>query len=98
MSTTPDAIQQFATQEGTNLTAIGTALTGVVSGIAALDADITALQQQIASGSSILNAQDQAALNALTVQSGQLLTSAQGISTAIPAAAAPAPSAAPPTS
>jgi hypothetical protein len=82
-------VQTFATQEAANLAATSTALTGVTTGIAALDADIQQLQSQIAASSSNLTAADQASLDALVVSSGQLVTQSQGISTAIPAPPAP---------
>src|ERR1035438_7535413 len=87
-------VQTFATQEAANLAATSTALTGVTTGIAALDADIQQLQSQIAASSSNLTAADQASLDALVVSSGQLVTQSQGISTAIPVPPAPP---APPT-
>lgn len=44
MSTTPDPISSFATEEQANLTATANALTAIATGVAALDADIQTLQ------------------------------------------------------
>ena len=94
MSTQADPIQTFAAQEAANLAATATALTGITTGIAALDADIQQLQAQIAASSSTLTPADQAALDTIVASSGALVTQAQGISTSIPAPAPPAPTAA----
>ena len=87
-------VQTFAAQEAANLAATATALTGITTGIAALDADIQQLQAQIAASSSTLTPADQAALDTIVASSGALVTQAQGISTSIPAPAPPAPTAA----
>jgi hypothetical protein len=76
-------ITDWAATEQADLTAIATTLNGVVTGIQALDAQITALQQQLAGG---LSADDQAALTAIKTASDALVTQAQSISTAPPAA------------
>lgn len=73
-------------QVQTNLNTIGT-------GITSLDSQIQALQQQIANGGSTLTAADQAALDAIVAQSGQLATQANAVVTPPPT---PTPSPTPP--
>lgn len=87
------AITDWATKEQADLTAIQGTLTSIVSGIAALDAQITAFQNSPGT----LSATDQAALNAIQSASDALVTQSAAISTTAPSATPPA-SGGPPTS
>ena len=77
MSTTPDPIQQFATAEQANIDATAAALTGIATGIVALDA-------LISSANFSLNAADAEALAKIQAASTALVAQAQAISTAPP--------------
>ena len=73
-------ITDWAAQEEADLSAISTTLDNVVSGIAALDALITAFQNSPGT----LTPQDQAALDAIQASAHALVTKASAISTAPP--------------
>jgi chromosome segregation ATPase len=90
MATNQDAVQAAFTASEANFGTIKTALTSIASGVAALDAQIQMLAQQVALGSSTLSAADQSSLNQLVSDSAILASQAQGISTAPPSTSAPA--------
>jgi len=69
------AITDWATKEQANLDAISGTLDGIVTGIAALDALITSLQNS----NGTLSASDQAALDAIQASSASLVTKSAGI-------------------
>lgn len=73
-------ITDWAADEQVNLTAIQTALTNVVTGIAALDALITTFQNSPGT----LAPDDQAALTAIQTASAALVAQSQAISVAPP--------------
>ncbi len=85
MGTTPDAIQAFATAEAATLTSLATALTNVTSGVVALDALITQLQNS----SGYISAPDQALLDQIQTQSQALVTQVNAINTTPPGTAVP---------
>lgn len=74
-------ITDWAAKEQADLTAISATLDGLVTGIAALDAKITALQNSPGT----LSAADQAALDGIAAASAALVTKSAAISTAPPA-------------
>jgi len=78
------AITDWAATEDADLTGIQTALAAVVTGISALDAEITAFNNSPGT----LSAADQAALTTLKAHSAALVTQAQAISTVAPVAPA----------
>lgn len=84
-STTPSAIQAWAAGEAAILASAAQAVTNLGTGVVALDAAITALQNSPGT----LSASDQAALNAIQVTSQALAAQASAISTAVPGAAVP---------
>jgi len=75
-------ITTWAAAEQASLDAISTTLDGIVTGVAALDALITNLQNSPGS----LSASDQAALDAIQTASKALVTKAQAIVVTPPAA------------
>jgi hypothetical protein len=93
MSTTPSAIQAFATAEGALLTTISGALTNIATGVLALDALITTLQNS----SGTISAADQATLDAMQTQSQALVTQVNAISVTPPGATVPVTPAPTPT-
>ncbi len=85
MATTPSAIQAFATAEGALLTSIAAALTNIATGVLALDALITTLQNSTGT----ISAADQATLDAMQKQSQALVTQVNAISTTPPGGTVP---------
>ena len=83
--TSPDAIQTFAAAEAAVLTSLTTALNNIATGIAALDALITQLQNSPGT----ISASDQALLDSISAQSAALVTQANAISTAAPGTPVP---------
>lgn len=83
--TSPDAIQTFAAAEAAVLTSLATALNNIATGITALDALITQLQNS----PSTISTGDQALLDQISAQSAALVTQANAISTAAPGATVP---------
>jgi len=84
-SSPPDAIQQFATAEGTLLSTLGADLTVLAAGV-------LQLLTQINNSPGTISAADQASLDSAITQTQALVTQAAAISTASPAAAPPASS------
>ena len=74
-------VTDWAAREQADLTAISTTLDGIVSGVAALDELIKKFQ----GSAGTLSAEDQAALDAISVSSAALVSKAAAISTAPPA-------------
>ena len=74
-------ITDWAAQEDADLTAISSTLNAIVTGIAALDAEITALQSQ----PGVLSPADQAALDSIQAKVAALKTQSAAISTTPPA-------------
>jgi hypothetical protein len=85
MATTPDVIQAWAASEQAVLASVATALSNLSTGIAALDALITNLQNSPGP----LGPGDQPALDAIVAASNALLAQAQAISTTPPGTAVP---------
>jgi hypothetical protein len=87
-------VQDFVAAEQVSLNAIGTAFTGIVSGIATLDSMIVALQNSPGA----LTQEDQDALNAIQATSAALVAQSSAALTAVvppPPPASAAPSGAP---
>lgn len=84
-SSAPDAIQAFATAEGALLTTVSGALTNLATGILALDATIT----QLENSPGTISQGDQALLTQALTQSQALVTQVQAISTTAPGATVP---------
>lgn len=82
-------ITDWAAQEEADLTTISTTLDSVVTGVAALDALITAFQNSPGT----LSAEDQAALDRIQNASKALVTKSAAISVAPPVAPSPTPTA-----
>jgi hypothetical protein len=70
-------ITDWAAQQEADLSTVSTTLDGIVTGIAALDAKITAFNNSPGT----LSADDQAALDAISAASKALVTKAAAIST-----------------
>lgn len=85
-----DLVQAAFAKVEANFVLLQTAFTNVTTGIAALDAKIIALAQQLAAGGT-LSQTDQDALTQLVTDSAALVTQAQGISTTDPSTPIPAP-------
>lgn len=81
------ALGGFAANEAAQLTAIQNSLTGIATGIAALDA----LIQKFQNSPGTLSAGDQQQLDAIVAQSTLVATQAAGISTAPPTGTSPNP-------
>jgi hypothetical protein len=79
------AIQAFATAETATLNSLVTALNNIATGIAALDALITQLQNSAGT----INPADQATLDAIQAQSQALVTQVKAINTTAPGAPVP---------
>jgi hypothetical protein len=80
MAVTPSAIQIFAAAEQATLTSLSTALTALATGVAALDALITQLQNSPGT----ISPADQALLDQIQAQSQANLAQANAISTTPP--------------
>jgi len=84
-------ITDFAGKEDADLTSISAAFTGIVAGVTALDV----LIQNFQNSPDVLTAADQAALDAISAKSTEVVAQGQAVSTKAPGSTPPAPPAPP---